>query len=134
MHLLLIIALCLHITAAVFWAGSTFTLSRLSAEACGSLVRPQLAAAVVTILTGAFLWNALHGAAVGKTEIVLGSGAVAALLALALQALLVWPSLRAARGAIAMSRPAHGRAGFANQLAAALLLVTTVSMAAARFL
>lgn len=134
MQLQLIIALCLHITAAVYWAGSTFTLARLGTQAGGPLFRPQLAAAIITITSGAFLWNALHEGALGKTETVLGAGAAAAMLALVLQASLVWPVMRATRGGAAVNASAHVRARLANRSAAVFLLVATISMAGARFL
>lgn len=134
MQLQLTIALCLHIAAAAYWAGSTFVLARLGIEAGGPLVRAQLAAAIVTIASGGFLWHALHEGGLGKTETTLGVGAVAAMLALVLQASLVWPVMGAARRGTAVNASAHVRARLANRAAALLLLVATLSMAGARFL
>ena len=52
MQLLFIIALSLHILAATFWAGATFTLARTNGEGAEKLLRPQMGAAVLAALTG----------------------------------------------------------------------------------
>src|SRR5215475_5751883 len=74
---LIVIALAAHVLSAVFWAGSTFTLARLSGLGGERLVLPQAGAAVVAILTGGYLWHSLHGADLGPFEQVLLSGIVA---------------------------------------------------------
>src|SRR5258708_28513882 len=81
MQIALIITLSLHVLSSVFWAGSSFTLARTGGAGGEQLFRPQMAAAVVAILTGGYLGHLAHGGAFSTTEQVLAAGAVAALLA-----------------------------------------------------
>ena len=113
MQAILVFTLVLHVLAGVFWAGSTFTLAR-HGVGTESLVRPQLGAAVIAVVTGAALWHFVHSGSPGKTEHILLTGAVAALAAAGVQGL------------------SHGRVN-AQRLAAALLAITVTCMAAARY-
>src|SRR5256885_8663370 len=86
MQTALIIALSLHVLSSVFWAGSSFTLARTGGAAAVQLFRPQMGAAVVAILTGGYLGHLAHAGAFGTAEKILAAGAVAALVAVGVQA------------------------------------------------
>ena len=113
MQAILVFTLVLHVLSGVFWAGSTFTLARRGVGA-ESLVRPQLGAAAIAVVTGAALWQLVHSGSPGKTEYILLAGAVAALAAVGVQGL------------------SRGRVN-GQRLAAALLAITVTCMAAARY-
>ena len=65
MQTALIITLSLHILAAVFWAGTSFTLARIGGLGGEQLYRPQMGAAVIAVLTGGYLWHLAHDGAFG---------------------------------------------------------------------
>ncbi|MGL4291761.1 MAG: hypothetical protein ACRCVA_35745 [Phreatobacter sp.] len=115
MQMQLIALLTFHVLASVFWAGSTFTLARLGGAGAEALFRPQMGAAVVVFLTGIGLWMLVHTGSHGLSEQLLTVGAVAALAAAGVQG-----GLR--------RKPA-----LAHRIAAGLLMVTAVTMAAARY-
>src|SRR5215471_1238365 len=71
MQTILVFTLVLHVLSGVFWAGSTFTLVRRGVGA-ESLVRPQLGAAGIAVVTGAALWQLVHSGSPGKTEYIPG--------------------------------------------------------------
>lgn len=133
MQTTLIIALSLHVLAAVFWAGGTFVLARLGGAGAARLRAPMLGAAIATVLTGGYLWRALHGAAFGGSERVLAVGIASALLAFILQvgagAGTGW---LLARGRLSEGA-AQARMVLGTRLAAGLLAITVVCMAAARY-
>lgn len=133
MQTILIIALSLHVLAAVFWAGGTFVLARLGGVGGPRLRAPMLGAAVMTILTGGYLWHAVHGAAFGRPEKVLVVGIACALLAFIVQvgvgARTRW---QLARGTLPEAA-AQARMGVVARLAAGLLAITVICMAAARY-
>ena len=133
MQTILIIALSLHVLAAVFWAGGTFVLARLGGVGGPRLRAPMLGAAVMTILTGGYLWHAGHGAAFGRPEKVLVVGIACALLAFIVQvgvgARTRW---QLARGALPEAA-AQARMAVVARLAAGLLAITVICMAAARY-
>jgi hypothetical protein len=151
MQIALIIVVSLHVLAGVFWAGSTFAIARASdASLAVRLFRPQMGAAAGAIVTGALLWHFMHGAAFGVTERMLVVGVVAALAAGGVQGASGSRMRRQlARGAdpgapLGSESGAHSRDPGAQagappvsmagpRLAAALLAVTVVCMAAARF-
>lgn len=85
MQIELIIAVAIHVLAAVFWAGSTFVMARSAALGAEGLWRAQLGAAAVTALTGGYLWFVLHRGVQGSSGKILAAGIVAALVALTLQ-------------------------------------------------
>lgn len=134
MQTLLIIVLSLHVLAAVFWAGGTFVLARLGGIGGPRLRAPMLGAAVVTILTGGYLWHTLHGRAFGVPEKVLFVGIACALLAFVLQvgagARTRWQLTRG----ILPEATAQARMALIARLAGGLLAVTVVCMAAARYI
>jgi hypothetical protein len=143
MQITLIIVVSLHVLAGVFWAGSTFAIARASdASLAVRLFRPQMGAAAGAIVTGALLWHFLHGAAFGVTERMLVVGVVAALAAGGVQGVSgsrmrrqlargASPSAPSADPGSQAGAPPLSMAG--PRLAAALLAVTVVCMAAARF-
>jgi hypothetical protein len=60
MHVTAIVLVILHVLSGVFWAGTTFALTRLSGDQETVLFRPQMGAALIAILTGASLWHHLR--------------------------------------------------------------------------
>lgn len=134
MQLILILAISLHVLAGIFWAGSTFTLARVGGAGADRLFGPQVGAAVATILAGGYLWHLLHSGGFGRAELVLAVGAVAALVALAVQIAVVGPALRRQRTAVLGGEAtALGRFAIGHRIAALLLAVTAVCMVAARY-
>jgi hypothetical protein len=133
MQTVLIIALSMHVLAAVFWAGGTFVLARLGGVGGPRLRAPMLGAAIVTLLTGGYLWHAVHGAAFGLPEKVLAVGIASALLAFIVQvgadARTRW---QLARGTLPEAA-AQARMVLVARLAAGLLAITAICMAAARY-
>ncbi|PTQ13308.1 hypothetical protein CLG96_04165 [Sphingomonas oleivorans] len=130
MQQMLMIILSLHVLAAMFWAGSTFALARAGSANCEGLFRPQLGAAAVTAATGVYLWLTLHEESFGMMETLLALGAFFAILAVAVQIIVVGGGLHMSRddetGAWSRMRVSH-------RVAAVLLVVATVSMTAARY-
>lgn len=88
MQITLIVTLVLHTLAGVFWAGSTFALARTAGASADRLFGPQMGAALVAIISGGYLWHLLHPSGVGRPEQVLAVGALCAILAAGVQALL----------------------------------------------
>ena len=128
MQTTIIIALSLHILAATFWAGTTFVLARTGGKGAEALLRPQIGAATVAVLTGAYLGHLLHAGSFQAPEKLLAAGAACALIALAVQVLLAL----GLRGRIVDDNSTN-RIAAGERLAAVLLAVTTVCMAAARY-
>ncbi|MBV8841132.1 MAG: hypothetical protein JO000_31730 [Alphaproteobacteria bacterium] len=128
----LILALVLHVLSGVFWAGSTFVMARGSGDQAKRLFRPQMGAALVAVASGAALWLLLHRGTPGIQERLLEAGAVSALLAAAVQAFgaraMRLASIAGAPDALATDRPA-----LSQRIAAALLAITVICMAAARY-
>lgn len=98
MQYVFMLALALHVMSGVFWAGSTFVLARTGdGRLAMSLFGPQMGAATLAVLSGAVLWYLFHGTGYfGPQEQVLAVGAVAAIVAAAVQGALVGRSRRAA--------------------------------------
>jgi hypothetical protein len=130
MQNILIATVAVHVLSAVFWAGTTFGLARTGGTSADKLFRPQMGAAVIALLSGAYLWSLTHeGAGFGPPEQVLVAGALSAIIAAGVQGALVGPALRAADAAAAKNRLA-----IAYRISALLLGITIVTMTAARFL
>jgi hypothetical protein len=128
----LMAALSLHVLAATFWAGSTLALARTGGGGSERLFGPQMGAAVIAVLTGAYLWRTLHEASFGPMERWLTAGALCALLAATVQAVFAGGALRR------LNRhrddaAARSRIAVAHRVAAVLLVVATLCMAAARY-
>ena len=133
MQIPLIITLSLHVLSSVFWAGSSFTLARTGGAGGEQLFRPQMVAAVVTILTGAYLGHAVHEGAFGTAEKILAAGALAALIAAGVQGAIGGRAIRNLHGGTADEARARSRIATAQRLAAILLAVTALCMGAARY-
>lgn len=133
MQLTLVLAISLHVLAATFWAGSSFALARMAGNGSEKLFAPQMAAATLAILTGAYLWHTLHEGSFGITERLLGAGAVAAVLALALQAMVVGGALRQLRRSENGNTRPRSHIAIGHRAAAFLLAIAAVAMAAARY-
>jgi hypothetical protein len=125
----------LHVLAGVFWAGTTFALARTGVERAEQLLRPQLGAAAVAVVTGASLWFLFDRGDTSMQAHTLALGAMFAVLAIAVQA------VTAASGARKLSTSGEldalqvrNRATTGQRIAAPLLAVTVVCMAVARYL
>jgi hypothetical protein len=133
MQATLIVTLVLHVLSGVFWAGSTFALARTGGNQADRFFRPQMGAAAVAIVTGGVLGFLLHRGTPGIQEHLLAIGALCALLAAGVQG----SGARAVRelsaaGAGDVSRT-NSRVAISQRIAAALLAVTVICMAAARY-
>jgi hypothetical protein len=133
MQLTLIITLSLHVLAAVFWAGTSFTLARTAGAGSEQLFRPQMGAAVVAVLTGGYLWSRLHGGVFEAPEQVLAIGVVCAFAAAGVQGAIVGSAIRKLSKAEIGEPAVRSRIALAQRIAAGLLAVTIVCMAAARY-
>ena len=134
MHTLVLVLLGFHVLPAVFWTGSTMVWAR-GETPTAPLLRAQLGSAIVAIASGAGLWHALHrGAAHDLMGQVVAAGALAAIVALALQVAIVTPAARRLRGA---SQPdlarLHARIAKGQRAAAPLLMIAVVCMVTARY-
>jgi hypothetical protein len=134
MQATVVIALVLHVLSGVFWAGTTFALARLGGNQARYLLRPQLGAASIAIVTGALLWYLLHRGGEGTSEYVLAIGAVFALIAAGVQAATGaagWPVLAGATDL--QGSPVQNRAVTRQRVAAGCLAITVICMAASRY-
>lgn len=133
MTALIVIALAIHVLSSVFWAGSTFTLARLSGLGGERLVLPQAGAAIVAILTGGYLGHTLHGTDFGLFEQVLLGGIAAALIAFVLQIAVSVRTLAAFRRERLDEMSAQRQIAMAQRVAAGLLTITVICMAIGRY-
>ncbi|QOZ42639.1 hypothetical protein XH89_03490 [Bradyrhizobium sp. CCBAU 53340] len=133
MQPVLVIAISLHVLAATFWAGSTFACARMTGNDGQQLFTPQLGAAAVALLSGAYLWKALHEGSFGPTEQLLGAGAVAAIVALVIQITIIRNALRRLRTCSGDAARARSQLATGYRSAAALLAVAALAMAASRY-
>jgi hypothetical protein len=135
MQAAVVVALVLHVLSGVFWAGSTFALARMGGNQVLGLLRPQLGAAAVAIISGAVLWVLLHRGSEGVAERVLAAGAVFAIIAAGVQAATGLTSRHAlANTGNLQGAPIEGRALTGQRIAAACLAVTVICMAAFRYI
>ena len=133
MSSVVIIILSLHALAAVYWAGSTFVLARDPQLGAIKLFRPQMGAAVIVVLTGAYLWHLLHEGGFGPAEQALAIGALCAIAAAGVQGALVGGvRRRLAKGELGEAE-AIGRVGLGERIAAVLLAVALICMVSARY-
>ena len=130
----LVVTLVLHVLSGVFWAGSTFTLARGGGMGAEKLFRPQMGAALIVVVTGGVLWHLVHSGSPGKTEYILATGAVAAIVAAGIQGMGVGRAVRmiASADQSEISR-LQLRMAIAQRMAAALLGIAVICMAAARY-
>jgi hypothetical protein len=134
MQITLLVTLVLHILSGVFWAGSTFALARTGATTADQLFRPQMGAAVVAVITGGVLWQLLHPSGFGTMEQIIALGAVAAVLAAGAQGAVCGPALRRLATAGGNNARARTQMALGQRIAAALLALTVICMAAARYI
>jgi uncharacterized membrane protein len=134
MQTALIIALSLHILSSVFWAGTSFALARTGGVGGEMLFRPQMAAAVIAVLSGGYLGHVVHAGFFGTTEQVLAVGAVCAFVAAGVQGAIGGRAIRSLRNRTSDEVSARSRIAFAQRVAAALLAVTAVCMVTARYI
>jgi hypothetical protein len=133
MQATLIIALVLHVLSGVFWAGSTFALARTGGNQADRFFRPQMGAATVAIVTGAVLGFLLHRGTPGIQEHLLGIGALCALLAVGVQGSGARAVRELSTAGAGDAFEASSRLATRQRIAAALLAVTVICMAAARY-
>jgi hypothetical protein len=133
MQIPLIITLSLHVLSSVFWAGSSFTLARTGGLGGEKLFRPQMGAAVIAILTGAYLGHLVHAGAFGISEKILAVGAFTALVAAGVQGAIGGRAVRRLGSGTADEAGARSRIAVAQRIAAMLLAVTALCMGAARY-
>ncbi len=136
MQILLSVVIAVHVVAGVFWAGSTFVLARNGGAGAEQLARPQMGAATLTLIAGLVMWGLVHRYSFHLTEAVLALGAVCAIIAAGLQEAVVLPATR--RLAASAANPTDAsmirrRIASAERAAAALLMVTVISMAISRY-
>jgi hypothetical protein len=128
MPVTLIAALTIHVLAGVFWAGTSFALARTGGPGGERLFRPQMGAALVTVVAGGYLWSTVHPPAG-----LLGVGAAAALVAAGVQGALGGRSIRRLRQGAISPAAAQTMIAIAQRVAAALLALAIISMVAARY-
>jgi len=128
MRTALIIVLCIHILAGVFWAGTSFTLTRSQGQGAERLFRPQMGAALVSIAAGGYLWSVLH-----PSQWFMVLGASGALIAFGVQGGLGGLAVRRLRKGAIAEPVARGQLLLAQRAAAALLALTIITMAASRY-
>ncbi len=133
MQIALIIALSLHVLSTVFWAGTSFAMARTGGVGGEQLFRPQMAAAVIAVLTGGYLGHLVHAGTFGTTEQVLAIGALAALVAAGVQGAIGGRAIRSLRVGKTDEAVARSRIVTAQRIAAVLLAVAAVCMGAARY-
>src|SRR5215813_12650804 len=121
MQVTLLVTQVLHIGSGVFWAGSTFALARTGATSADLLFRPQMGAALVAIASGGYLWHLLHPSGFGRQEQVLTLGALCAILAAGVQALLCGPALHQLASTPDHDARSQGRVVVGERIAALLL-------------
>lgn len=132
MHIAVLFAISIHVLAAVFWAGSTFAVARVGTSMLSRLFLPQLGSAILTVVSGGYLWHVLHGSGLGIGEQVLIAGAICGLLALAIQIGITVRSFLRNKARATQQLGAGSLIG--QRVAAALLAVVVICMAVARFL
>lgn len=134
MHLLVLVLLVLHVLPAVFWVGSTLVWARGDAPTA-PLLRAQLGAALVAIANGVGLWFMFHrGGAHDVAARIVGAGALAAVVALVLQAMIVTPAALRLGSASPSELPRfQARIAKGQRTAAPLLMIAVVCMVIARY-
>ena len=134
MHILVLVLLGLHVLPAVFWAGSTLVWAR-GGMPTAPLLRVQLGTALVAIASGAGLWAMLHrGGAHDVASQVVAAGALAAIVAIALQAMIATPAaLRLGSASPADLPRLHARIAKGQRATAPLLMIAVVCMVIARY-
>jgi hypothetical protein len=126
-QVILMFTVALHVLSGIFWAGSTFVLARIGGAE--QVARPQMGAAALAALTGGILWNLVHGRSFQLQEQLLALGALCAIVAAGVQG----ASAARIRLAHSSSAPWGGSLMLPHRVAAALLAITVICMASARY-
>lgn len=129
MHLLLILALCLHVLPAIAWAGFTFAMARTGAAQVEKLFAPQMGSAGVAIIAGIWLWSLTQGTTFQAPQGWLAAGALSAIAALVVQAASTGPILRR----LADEPALRVRSAVGQRLSAVLLTMAIICMVAAPY-
>lgn len=132
MQMLIAAAVVIHAFAAVFWMSSSGMVARSGGQGAEALFPRQMGAVLVVVLTGGFLWSQLHSGGIGAYEIVLGGGALLALIAAGIQGAVVGTSLGKLKAGGDVTAARKTVAG-ANRAAVALLGLCFACMIVARF-
>ncbi|CAM3351308.1 hypothetical protein [Asticcacaulis taihuensis] len=132
MQILIILALSLHVLAAIFWMATTGMLARAGGMGAETLFPRQIIAVVLVVLTGGYLWSQLHTGGFGTYEKVLAAGAACAILAAGIQSIGVGVSLRALKGD--QGAGARKRIAAIHRIAAPLLGICLLCMVLARYI
>jgi len=134
MQPLVIIILSLHVLAGVFWAGTTFGLARTGGVGAAQLFRPQMGAATLAVLTGAYLWSQMVQGSLALGEKLLGAGILCAIVAAGVQGAIGGPAIRRLGGATGDEAKNRSAIALSQRIAAGLLGLTVISMVASRYL
>ena len=130
MQIWIILAISVHALAAVFWMATTGALARSGGLGAEALFPRQMIAIAIVVLTGGYLWSALHTGGFGAYEEVLAGGAALAVIAALIQAIGVGVSM----GRLKTAREAAlKRITLCHRLAGPLLALCLVCMVVARF-
>jgi hypothetical protein len=133
MQPLIVIVLSLHVLAGVFWAGTTFGLARTGGAGAAQLFRPQMGAATVAVLTGAYLWSQIVQGSLALGEKFLGAGVLCAIVAAGVQGAIGGRAIRRLGGGTGDEAQNRAAIALAQRIAAGLLGVTVISMVASRY-
>jgi hypothetical protein len=128
MPMLALMILPLHMLAAVAWIGFCVIVLVNAGKDGEKAFRPQMAAAVVAFLSGAYLWHFYYGARFGTPQMVLAVGVVAAIAAAGVQGMLVGKSRRGLHNGTMTEEAARPKIVLGHKIAVGLLAVTTVTM------
>ena len=130
---LLLIAVAVHVLTGVFWTGAAFVLARFGPATGGlRLRRVQLLAATVSVVVGAWLWIGRRGEWGEAQAQAMQLGAVAAVLAAAVQSAFGLSASRRLDGPA--DAAARRRLALIDRLAALLLGVALTAMVLARYI
>lgn len=132
MQILIILALSLHVLAAIFWMATTGMLARSGGMGAEALFPRQMIAVSLAVLTGGYVWSQLHTGGFGTYEKVLAAGVACALLAAGIQAIGVGVSLKTLKGEHGMA--ARKRIAAVHRIAAPLLAICLLCMVLARYI
>ena len=130
MQIWIILAISVHVLAAVFWMATTGALARGGGLGAEALFPRQMVAIAIVVLTGGYLWREFHTGGFGAYEWVLAGGAALAVIAALIQAIGVGVSM----GRLKTAREAAlKRITLCHRLAGPLLGLCLLCMVAARF-
>jgi hypothetical protein len=130
----LIIILSLHVLAGVFWAGTTFGLARTGGAGAVQLFRPQMGAAAVAVLTGAYLWGQMVQGSLALGEKLLGVGVLCAIVAAGVQGAIGGRAIHRLGGGTGDEARLRSAIALSQRVAAGLLGLTVISMVASRYI